>query len=161
MLEILQGINFSHTSTQEPIVTMWESINDFAKTRQGKYQLVTEYYERFCEMRDVNNFLGCSIYRHPVLTEVIAREKGENASTLSSAKKNTYTKIGKDRMMAMHFLMGADKIKYDDTITSYQNMYLMNKRNNYPATLHDAFVLMKGWTTTVTRMYHLHPSGTD
>ena len=23
MLEILQGINFSHTSTQEPIVTMW------------------------------------------------------------------------------------------------------------------------------------------
>ena len=38
MLEILQGINFSHISTQEPIVTMWESINDFAKIRQGKYQ---------------------------------------------------------------------------------------------------------------------------
>ena len=32
MLEILQGINFSHTGTQEPIVTMWESINDFAKS---------------------------------------------------------------------------------------------------------------------------------
>ena len=37
MLEIPQGINFSHTSTQEPIVTMWESINAFAKFRQGKY----------------------------------------------------------------------------------------------------------------------------
>ena len=32
MLEILQGINFSHTSTQEPIITMWKSINDFAKS---------------------------------------------------------------------------------------------------------------------------------
>ena len=43
MLEILQGIHFSHTSTQEPIVTMWESINDFTKTRQVKYQSVPEY----------------------------------------------------------------------------------------------------------------------
>ena len=30
----------------------------------------------------------------------------------------------------------------------------MNKRNNYPATLHDAFVLMKGWTTTVNQYPH-------
>ena len=67
MLEILQGINFSHTSTQEPIVTIWESINDFEKIRQGKYQSVPEYYERFCAMRDVKNSLGCSIYSHPGL----------------------------------------------------------------------------------------------
>ena len=138
MLEILQGINFSHTSTQEPIVTMWESITDFAKIRQGKYQSVPEYYKRFCAIRDVNNSLGCSIYSHTGLIKVIACEKGENASTISTAKNNTYMKIGKDRMMAMHFLMGSDKIKYDDTITSYKNMYLMNKRNNYPATLHNA-----------------------
>ena len=78
-------------------------------------------------MRDVKNSLGCSIYSHPELIEVIAREKGENASTLSSAKKNTYMNIGKDHMMAMYFLMSADKIKYDDTITSYKNMYLMIK----------------------------------
>ena len=38
MLEILQGINFSHTSTQEPIVTMWEYINDSSKIRQGEYK---------------------------------------------------------------------------------------------------------------------------
>ena len=105
-------------------------------------------------MRDVNNSLGCSIYSHPGLIEVTAHEKGENASTLSSEKKNAYMKIGKDRMMAMHFLMGADKIKYDDIITSYKNMYLMNKRKNYPETLHDAFVLMKGWATTVNQSYH-------
>ena len=130
---------------------MWESINDLAKIRQGKYQSFPEYYERFCAMRDVNNSLGCSIYSHPGLIEVIACEKGDNASTLSTEKKNTYMKIGKDRMMAMHFLMVADKIKYDDTITSYKNIYLMNKRNNYPATLHNAFVRMKGWKTTVNQ----------
>ena len=73
MLEILQGINFSHISTQEPTVTMWESINDFARIRQGKYQSVPEYYERFCSMRDVNNSLGWSIYNHPGLIDVIAR----------------------------------------------------------------------------------------
>ena len=63
-------------------------------------------------------------------------------------------KIGKDRMMAMHFLMVADKIKYDDTIASYKNMYLMKKRNNYPETLHDSFVIMKVWTTTVNQSPH-------
>ena len=30
----------------------------------------------------------------------------------------------------------------------------MNKINNYPATLHNAFVLMKGWTTTVNHSPH-------
>ena len=105
-------------------------------------------------MRDVNNSLGCSIYSHPGLIKVIARERGENASTLSSAKKNAYMKIGKDRMMEMNFLMGADKIKYGDTITSYKNRYMMNKRNNYLATLHDALVLMKVWTTTVNHSPH-------
>ena len=30
----------------------------------------------------------------------------------------------------------------------------MNTRNNYPATLHDAFVLMKGWTTTVNQSHN-------
>ena len=30
----------------------------------------------------------------------------------------------------------------------------MNKRNNYPATLHNAFVIMKGWTTTVNQSHH-------
>ena len=93
---------------------MWESINDFAKIRQGKYQSVPEYYERFCAMRDVKNSLGCSIYNHPGLIDVIAREKGENASTISTAAKITYMNIGKYRMMAMNFLMGADKIRYGD-----------------------------------------------
>ena len=105
-------------------------------------------------MRDVNNSLGCSIYSHLGLIEVIVCKKGENASTLSTAKKNTYMKIGKYRMMAIHFLMGANKINYDDTNTSYKNIYLMNKINNYLATLHDAFVLMKGWTTTVNQSPH-------
>ena len=86
-------------------------------------------------MRDVNNSLGCSIYNHPGLIDVIARKKGENASTISTATNITYMNIGKYCMMAMHFLMGADKIRYDDTIMSFKNMYLMNKRNNYPATL--------------------------
>ena len=71
-------------------------------------------------MRDVKNSLGCSIYNHLGLIDVIAREKGENASTISTAKNNKYMNTGKDRMMAMHFLMGADKIRYDDTITSYK-----------------------------------------
>ena len=33
-------------------------------------------------------------------------------------------------------------------------MYMMNKRNNYPATLHYALVLMKGWTTKVNQSPH-------
>ena len=52
MLEILQGINFSHTSTQEPIVTMWESINDFAKIRKGKYHSVPSLHRSACSIRE-------------------------------------------------------------------------------------------------------------
>lgn len=47
MLEILRNVNFQHTSTQEPIFTMWNSIANFVRLRQAKHQSVQEYYEHF------------------------------------------------------------------------------------------------------------------
>ena len=62
LYKILQSVNFSYRSNQEPILTMWNAKADFIKLRQQKQQTVQEYYERFIAMRDVNETLGNNMH---------------------------------------------------------------------------------------------------
>ncbi|MCP4747804.1 MAG: hypothetical protein GY874_16950, partial [Desulfobacteraceae bacterium] len=40
--KILQSVNLSYRSSEEPIKTMWQAKTDFIKLRQGKHQIVQE-----------------------------------------------------------------------------------------------------------------------
>ena len=53
---------------------------------------------------------------------------------------------GRERMMAMHFLMGSDGDGYGTAIDDVKHVYLRDKKNSYPMTLHNAYTLLKGWT---------------
>jgi hypothetical protein len=72
LYKILQGVNFSYRSNQEPILTMWNAKVDFIKLRQKPQQSVQEYYERFIAMRDVNETLGNNIHDDLGFVDVIA-----------------------------------------------------------------------------------------
>ena len=94
LYKILQSVNFSYRSNQEPILTMWNAKADFIKLRQQKQQTVQEYYERFIAMRDVNETLGNNIHDDLGFVEVIAKENGEDPSTLADKKKDRVHRTG-------------------------------------------------------------------
>lgn len=54
---------------------------------------------------------------------------------------------GCKRMMAMHLLMGAHRERYGSAIEDFECAYLMvmDKKNTYPKTFDDAYILLKGW----------------
>ena len=145
LYKILQSVNFSYRSNQEPILTMWNAKADFIKLRQQKQQTVQEYYERFIAMRDVNETLGNNIHDDLGFVEVIAKKNGEDPSTLADNKKTEYIEQGRERMMAIHMLMGADRDRFGSAIEDFEHAYLMDNRNRYPKTLHDCFTLLKSW----------------
>ena len=62
MYRILQNVNFSYKSVQEPILTMWNAKRDFMNLRQQRHQSVQEYYERFIALKEVNETLNTNIH---------------------------------------------------------------------------------------------------
>ena len=149
LLKILQGVNFSYVNSEEPIVTMFKAKYDFIRIRQQRGQSVTDYYERFIAMKEVNESLNTNIHDDLGFTAVIAKEKGKDLDTMTDDEKSVFEdeafKEGRNRMAAIHLLFGADPDQFSGLLKDLRHMYLMNKKNEYPKTLHDAYVLLKGW----------------
>ena len=133
---------------------MWNAKRDFLNMRQQKYQTVQDYYERFVALREVNEALGNNVHYDLGFVEAIARENGEDKDALSEDQKNKYMDQGIERMTAMHFLMGADRDRYGSAIEDFESAYLMDRKNRYPKTLHDAYTLLKGWKKNSTMKQH-------
>jgi hypothetical protein len=150
LYKLLQKINFSYTPVEEPILTMFKAKQDFMRIRQYDGQSVTEYYEKFLAMKEVNETLGTNIYDDLGFVEVIAREKGKDLDAMTPGEKDQFStdamEEGSDRMMSIHLLLGANQGTYGDLLTDLKNQFLKDKKNEYPKRLHDAYTLLKGWS---------------
>jgi hypothetical protein len=150
LYKILQKINFSYTPVEEPILTMFKTKLDFMRIRQYDGQSVTEYYEKFLAMKEVNETLGTNIYDDLGFVDVIAREKGKDLDAMTPAEKDQFSteamEEGADRMMGIHLLLGSNQGIYGDMLTDLKNQFLKDKKNEYPKTLHDAYTRLKGYT---------------
>ena len=157
--KILQSVNFSYRSSEEPIKTMWQAKVDFIKLRQQKHQSVQEYYEKFMALKEVNDTLNINVYDDPGLVDIIARIKRKDGDNLNDDQRNLFLEIGRERMMGMHLLMGSDRNRFGGAIEEFEHAYLMDKRNNYPKTLHDSYTLLKGWKKGINKQNYPNKVG--
>ena len=58
---------------------------------------------------------------------------------LTEAEKTDYMEQGREQMLAIHMLMGADREHFGSAIEDFECAYLMNRRNQYPKSLHDCY----------------------
>ena len=86
---------------------MWNAKRDFMNLQQQRHQRFQEYYERFIALKEVNETLNTNIHDDLGFINSIAREKGEDPSTLTEAQKTDYMEQGRDRMLGIHMPMGA------------------------------------------------------
>ena len=109
------------------------------------YDALPIFVDSYVALKEVTETLNVNIYDDPGLIKVIVRAKGKELNGLNDDQKLKYAKIGCGRMMGMHLLMGADHDRFKSAIKEFEHAYLMDKRNNYPKTLHDCYTLLKGW----------------
>ena len=150
LYKILQKVNYSYTASEEPIVTMWKAKLDWARIRQQPGQTVSEYYDRFVALKEVNENLQTDLYVDLGFPSVIARERGVDLNAMSEDDRANFSRNatleGSERMEAIHFLHGANYEIFGDLIVDLKHSYLKNKRNEYPRNLQAAYTLLKGWT---------------
>jgi hypothetical protein len=145
LFRILQTVDCSYHSNQEPVLTIWNAKTDFIKLRQQKGQSVQEYFERFVALKEVNDTLGTNVHACTRLIDALARKKGQDPVQLSDNERADLISQGSERMMAIHFLLGADRERFGSAIQDFEHSYLMDHKNRYPKSLHDAYNLLKGW----------------
>jgi hypothetical protein len=159
LYKILQRVNFSYTASEEPILAMWSAKLDFIHIRQQPGETVSEYYDRYNQLKEVNETLGNNIHDDFGFTEVIAREKGADLSAMSPDQKDAFStdamEEGSNRMAAVHLLMGANRESYGDIITDLKQSYLKSKKSEYPKDLQSAYTLLKGWSN---KKIHRNPT---
>ena len=147
--KIIKGITFHFRTSEEPIKTLWLVNRDFYNFKQ-KNKDTTEYYKQFTDLKKLADEMigsGEGVYFHSALIDIICREKGIDRSTLTTDVETEYLLQGQERMMAMHFIMNADQIRYWDVVKTYDKEYLSGA-NNFPKTLHAAYLLLKNWKIT-------------
>ena len=150
LYKILQKVNYSYTASEEPIVTMWKAKLDWARIRQQPGQTVSEYYDRFIALKEVNENLQTDLYVDLGFPNVIALERGVDFNAMSNDDRAEFSRNatieGSERMEAIHFLHGANHEMFGDLIIDLKHSYLKNKWNEYPKNLQAAYTLLKGWT---------------
>ena len=146
---ILKSVTFHFRNSEEPIKTLLKSNQEFMAFKQGrvgqKNSTVLEYYTKFTEFNKlVEEMAGDSMHSHLGLIDIICREEDVKRATIDTTKQAEYLKIGKERMLAMHFMLNSDQERYGSLIEDYDNDYLGGK-NKYPTTLVGAYTLLKNW----------------
>jgi len=114
------------------------------RVKQKKGQTIVECHESMKAMMETIELLNLSIHKDEGILEMIAKEHGEDPASLTLQQIVDFMGEGKERMLAMQFLLGADE-RYADVLEKARLDYLTNKTNSFPKTVQDCFVLLKGF----------------
>ena len=76
---------------------------------------VTDYYNKFKSLSKVVKEMNQSDHGSPFV-DIICRETGKDAPTLTIEEKEKMIKQGSERMIAMQLVMNADRDKYGSLI---------------------------------------------
>jgi hypothetical protein len=119
---------------------MWE----FYQLAQGKHRTNHEYYDEFNDLVAAVNDCGAMIAMHPTIYQEILNETVADARNPAPDEQTMAGKIGRERYLAVAFLLGADQIRYGMMIEEIENEYLRNrdessKVGSYPLMIANAY----------------------
>jgi hypothetical protein len=125
---------------------MWE----FYQLAQGKHRTNHEYYDEFNNLVAAVDDCVAMIAMHPTIYQEILKETIADARNPTPDEQTTAGKIGRERYLAVAFLLGADRICYGMMIEEIENEYLRNrdessKVGSYPLTIANAYKYLENY----------------
>jgi len=124
-LDKLKSWTFSTSGSQHPVWCLQRSIRRMVATNQGQNESVTHYYNRFMALAEVTEAQWGKFYPPKLALNDSEYEKEQ----------------ARQQFLALLFLDGADKDRYQELKMELNNSYLA-KKDNYPATLDDALKML-------------------
>jgi hypothetical protein len=125
-------------------------MREFYQLTQGKHRTNHEYYDEFNNLVAAVDDCGAMIAMYPTIYQEILSETAADARNPTPDEQTTAGKIGKERYLAVTFLLGADRIRYGMMTEEIENEYLRNRKKLskvglYPLTIGNVYEYLKNY----------------
>jgi hypothetical protein len=112
----------------------------FCTCRQDERTTIESYLETFNNTVAIVNYAGGKLGTAPELRNMLARERGLNIDTMSTADARALRLEAQDQYLAVSFIMGADKRRFGTLLVEMGNEFLKyGESNAYPQTVTQAY----------------------
>jgi hypothetical protein len=125
---------------------------------QSKHHSLHQYYLKFKDLVDALDHYGAKIGINLSLvwhTAEVHGDKYANDIDYDHPSYKLYLPAAKERFLALKFIRGADRSKYNDLVVEWDNNYAKGS-DHYPVTVAAAYIIeqMKGHQTQEDRQEH-------
>lgn len=150
LLTIVKAIAFNFQHKKLPSLSIHQAKKRFFTLFQNKEATVAQYYDTFKNTLDVLEAQGGSIGDDDGIRRYVAKTKKIDFDAASEDELVTIVSEARDMYLAVAFLSGADRGRYQDLMTDLENNFAQGF-NKYPSTLVEAYELLVRWKPLVQR----------
>lgn len=153
LVKSIKAWMLNQQDSKSPVVRAVSSISAVFRIRQKRHEGLQEYRNRFTATVDVAKHTGVELGKalvtisNNVLKSDHKKEKRDDA-TSEEVKNAEATAL--DKLLAVAFLLGADKARFQEVITDLENQYLKGK-DEYPKDVTSAYTRLLGWNKNVSK----------
>jgi hypothetical protein len=155
LLKMIKGLVFRFDGEKEFELSLVEANDKLHKMYQTKEMTNVQFRDKFNNLIDVIEHFGGTVGVHRKVTEqfLAAYTDGiyedENWRTAYTDKQvNEATQQGREKILARMFLTRADRGRYGSMMAKLQNDYITGRKDVYPDTRIEAFLLLNNWNST-------------
>jgi hypothetical protein len=125
-------------------------MREFYQLAQGKHHTNHEYYDEFNNVVAAVDDCGAMIAMHPTIYQEVLSEIVVDPANPTANEKSEAQKVGRERYLAVTFLLGADSIRYGMMIEEIENECLRNrdessKVGSFPLTIANAYEYLENY----------------
>lgn len=144
LLVIIKSICFNFHDQKYVPQSIHEAKVRFYTIRQGQFDTVTQYYEKYQNNTQVLDQCGGDIGLDTAVWKTVCGELNINEATTDADECKKVGSVVKDRMLATGLILGADRVRYGSMIRSFENAFTTG-RDEWPKTLVDTYRTLSNW----------------
>ncbi|KAI2499082.1 Reverse transcriptase (RNA-dependent DNA polymerase) [Fragilaria crotonensis] len=149
LLETIKNLSYQYQSQKYVAQSLLEAKKRFLNCSQGRTVTVKEYQTKFKNLYDVIKYTGGTMVDPAIEKIELGNRKKED---LSEEEQITMAHNAEERMLAMAFIIGADKARFSHLMENLENDFLQG-HDNFPTDLNMAYNLLSNWKQHVDVNY--------
>ncbi|KAI2491042.1 Reverse transcriptase (RNA-dependent DNA polymerase) [Fragilaria crotonensis] len=149
LLETIKNLSYQYQSQKYVAQSLLEAKKRFLNCSQGRAVTVKEYQTKFKNLYDVIKYTGGTMVDPAIEKIELGNRKKED---LSEEEQVTMAHNAEERMLAMAFIIGADKARFSHLMENLENDFLQG-HDNFPTDLNMAYNLLSNWKQHVDVNY--------
>jgi hypothetical protein len=144
LLRAIKNASFNFQSQKYVAHALHDAKRRFYLCSQSKHMTTQAYLEAFRGTLDVIEHTGGEIRHEPGIERYVAEQNAIDYDNMDDDKEEDVKREGKERYLAVAFLLGSDRSRFGRLLENLENNFLQGQ-NNYPATVTAAYSLLTNW----------------